>query len=201
MEIILASQSPSRKKLLTRAGIPHRVFIPSLEEECFLKETKLPSQEICLNLAKMKAQKAAKECSHDTIVIACDQLAFLKGEPFGKAHTKEKAVENLTKLQGQTHKLIHGLYMNFGEKAFSHISINKMSMRPLTQEQIKKYVSLEKPLKSAGSYLVEGVGIGLFEKIESSDFFSIMGLPLTVVISQLIHWGFSWPKEKECFDI
>lgn len=196
MEILLASESPSRKKLLTQAGIPHRVFVPSVEESVFLEETKLPTQEICLSLAQMKAQKAAKGCPRDTVIIACDQLAFLKGEFFGKAHTQKKAIENLKKLQGQTHELIHGLYMIFGKDNFSYVSINKMSMRPLTQEQIRDYVIRENPLKSAGSYLVDGLGIGLFEKIESPDFFSIMGLPLTVVISQLIRWGFSWPTEK-----
>lgn len=196
MEIILASQSPSRRKLLIQAGIPHKVFVPSVEEECFLKETKLSPKKICLALAKMKVQKAKKKYSGEKVIIACDQLAFLKKKAFGKAYTQKKAIENLTKLQGQTHELIHGLCMSFGKETFSHVSTNKMYMRHLTTKQITAYVKKENPLKSAGSYLVDGIGIGLFEKIESSDFFSIMGLPLTVVINQLVHWGFSWPEKN-----
>ena len=192
MKVLLASQSPSRKKLLNQAGIPHKTFSPFIEEEGFLKQTKLPPKEICLNLARKKGEKA-KKCHPDMVVIACDQLAFLKGEAFGKAHTKEKAMANLMKLQGQTHELIHGLYMSYREQSFSLASINKMTMRALSQKQIQHYVLKDQPLKSAGSYLVDSLGLGLFEKIETPDFSSIIGLPVTVVVNQLIRWGFIWP--------
>lgn len=195
MEVLLASQSPSRKKLLNQAGIPHKTFSPSIEEEEFLKQTKLPPQEICLNLARKKGEKAKKH-HPDRVIIACDQLVFLKDEAFGKAHTEKKAMENLMKLQGQTHELMHGLYMSYKKQSFSHVSINKMTMRPLSFKQIQYYVLQDQPLKSAGSYLVDRLGLGLFEKIETPDFSSIIGLPVTVVLNQLICWGFAWPSGK-----
>ena len=195
MEILLASGSPSRKKLLKQAGIPYETFTPSVEETTFLKQTKLPQEQICLTLAQMKAEKAKKHYPQK-VIIACDQLTFLKGEAFGKAHTEQKAIENLMKLQGQTHELVHGLYMIYQEKTFSHISINKMSMRPLTLKQIERYVLKDRPLKSAGSYLIDGLGLGLFETIKTKDFSSIIGLPVTVVVNQLIRWGFCWLEEN-----
>ena len=196
MKILLASQSPSRKKLLKQAGIPFQTFIPAVKERDFLKVSKLPPQEICLSLARLKAEKA-KAHYPERVIIACDQLAFFKGKHFGKAHSKKKAIENLMTLQGQTHELIHGLYMSYKERTFTHVCINKMSVRPLTPEQIQHYVLKDLPLKSAGSYLVDGLGLGLFEKIETMDFSSIIGLPVTVVMNQLIQWGFSWMKEEK----
>ena len=178
-----------------QAGVPHETFAPDIAEDAFLKKTKLPPREICLTLARMKAEKARKTVKpeSDVVVIACDQLAFLKEKAFGKAQTKFKAVQALKELQGKTHLLIHGLYMSFGEKTFSHVSVNKMSMRPLSARQIEDYAERDRPLQSAGSYLVESAGIKLFEKIEAEDFYSIIGLPLTVVFNQLISWGFEQP--------
>ena len=199
MRILLASRSAGRRKLLLQAGVPYETFAPDIAEDAFLKKTKLPPQEICLTLARMKAEKARKTVKPggDVVIIACDQLAFLKEKPFGKARTKAKAVQALQELQGKTHLLIHGLYMSFGEKTFSHVSVNKMSMRPLSTRQIENYVQKDLPLQSAGSYLVESAGIQLFEKIEAADFYSIIGLPLTVVFNQLISWGFEHPSAGE----
>ena len=194
MEVLLASQSLSRKKLLKQAGISHKTFAPLIKEAAFLKQTTLPPKEICLNLARMKGEKAERYFP-DKAIIACDQLAFLKKKHFGKAHTKKKAIENLMKLQGQTHELIHGLYMSYGKETFSHVCISKMTMRPLNLSQIQNYVLKDQPLKSAGSYLIDGLGLGLFEKIETKDFSAIIGLPVTVVVNQLIVWGYPWLKK------
>lgn len=195
MRILLASGSPSRRKLLLQAGLPHETFTPDIAEDAFLKQTRLPPRDICLTLARMKAEKAKTSAKNagGAVLIACDQLAFLKNKPFGKARTKARAVQNLTELQGKTHQLIHGLYMSFRDKSFSHVSVNKMSMRPLSRRQIEDYTERDRPLFSAGSYLAESAGIGLFEKIETEDFYSIIGLPLTTIFNQLILWGFKWP--------
>lgn len=189
MRVLLASSSPSRSLLLKQVRIEHNVFAPQLPEEDFLKNTQLAPKDICLELARQKGEKGEQH-SPESAVIACDQLVFLKGKVFPKAHTKEKAIEHLNQLQGQRHELIHGLYMSFHGQKFSQAFVNTMSMRPLSQNQITNYVLKDKPLKSAGSYLVDSLGLGLFEKIESPDFSSIIGLPVTVVLNQLIKWGF-----------
>ena len=189
MKVLLASSSPSRRQLLKQAGVAHDTFDPNIPEADFLKTTQLAPKDICLELARQKGEKGEKH-SPESAVIACDQLAFLNGSVFAKAHTTEKAIEHLSRLQGQRHELIHGLYMSFRGQILCQAFINKMSMRPLSQNQIKHYVLKDKPLKSAGSYLVDSLGLGLFQKIESEDFSSIIGLPVTAVLNQLIKWGF-----------
>ena len=143
-----------------------------------------------MNVAEQKALKAQSFYKKE-IIIACDQIAYLNGEIFGKAYSIDKAVSCLKKLQGQTHSLFTGLFMLWGERRYSCLSESKMTMRKLTEKQIANYVLKVKPLKCAGSYHIESQGIQLFERIETEDFNAIEGLPLIRVINQLVRWG--WP--------
>ncbi|MBC6415337.1 MAG: septum formation protein Maf [Bdellovibrionales bacterium] len=187
MNIILASQSPNRKKLLLKAGIEFKVFVPDIEEKDFINP-KRPSYS-CLQLARLKALKAKKKYPKN-VIIGCDQMAFLKGKLFGKALTKRQALENLIQLQGKTHNLFTAVCILWEHKSFNYISKSSMTMRGLTVKQIKNYISKEKPLFAAGSYHIESSGISLFKKIKSEDFNSIEGLPLIQIINQLIKWGY-----------
>ena len=188
MKIILASQSPNRKRLLKKAGFVFEVFEPNIEEKQYIVSQKPKIS--CLNIAKQKALKAQAVYKKE-IIIACDQMVYWNGEIFGKAHSVEKARECLNKLQGQTHTLFTGLFMFWEEKEYSYLCESKMTMRKLSDTQIQNYISNEKPLKCAGSYHIESEGIQLFEKIETEDFNAIEGLPLIQVINQLSRWG--WP--------
>ena len=187
MKILLASQSPSRKRLLSQAGFSFEIFAPNLQEEKHLNPSR--PAESCQKLAKLKALKA-QEKHPESIIIACDQMAELDGKLFGKAHTEKKAIENLIQLQGKTHSLFTALCMLWGRKRFFHTAKSLLSMRGLNFQQIKNYVEKEQPLKAAGSYHLEGYGITLFEKIETDDFNNIQGLPLIRICNQLIQWGY-----------
>ncbi len=194
MNIILASQSPNRQSLLKQANIKFQSWTPNIKEEKYLNDKDNP-QHICLKIAQAKSLKASK-IYHGSIIIASDQLAYLDGKFYGKALSIEKACQTLLDLQGKTHDLITSLHMCYKEKTFSHISVSKMSMRHLNLKQIEKYVSLDKPLNCAGSYHIESLGIGLFEKIETDDFNSIIGLPLTALINQLILWKYPYLNQS-----
>ena len=186
MNIILASESPSRRSLLERTGVKFSVSPSNIDEAPMQNSGKDPKH-ICLELAKAKGE--AIFANHpDSIIIASDQLAHLDGQIYGKAFTPEKALQTLESLQGKTHELINGLYMIYKNDHFSYVCTNYMHMRPLSKKQIQKYIEIENPMNSAGSYYVERAGLALFEKIETEDFASIIGLPITVVINQLIKW-------------
>lgn len=192
MKIVLASRSPSRKRLLSRTGLDFVCFDPSLREEDFFQPKK--PGESCLAVAKQKALKAVKLYKED-IIIACDQMAWCKGQLFGKAHTEKRAFETLRFLSGQSHILFSGLFMLKGNETHCRIVQSRLTMRPLSDQQIRDYISTEKPLKSAGSYHIEARGISLFEKIKTEDMNAIEGLPLMAVFNQLVKWGaVSWLK-------
>ena len=190
MNILLASQSPNRKRLLTQAGIPFESFVPNIDEHQYINDQD-PPEAICLKIAQKKAQKAIEK-HPNSLIIASDQMAYLNKSFYGKALTPQKACQNLLQLQGQTHRLITSLYMHYKGETFTHNSISEMSMRSLTQKQIENYVQLDQPLHCAGSYHIESLGIGLFTKIKTEDFNSIIGLPLIVLINQLMAWGYPY---------
>lgn len=183
---MLASQSPNRKRLLSKAGIDFDVFAPNIQEEQFM-DSKQPEIS-CHEIAEQKALKA--QILHKTkIIIACDQIAYCEGKIFGKAKTEKKAIETLIHLQGKSHELLTALCMLWEDKKYSYLCKSQMSMRNLSLREIKNYVLREKPLNSAGSYHIESEGIQLFTKIKTEDFNAIEGLPLIRVINQLLKWG------------
>jgi len=186
MKIILASQSPNRQKILTKAGFSFELFPPNIQAEKFIDPNQ--PEYSCLNIAKQKALKAQSTHKID-LIIACDQMAYCEGKLFGKSHTEQKAIQTLIELQGRTHTLLTGLYMLWKNKKYSYLCKSKLKMRKLNVQQIKNYILKEKPLKCAGSYQIESQGIKLFEKIKTEDFHSIEGLPLIQIINQLERWG------------
>ena len=188
MKIILASSSPSRKRILKKTGLDFEIFKPDVDEKSLIDKKKpLPS---LLRIARAKAHKA--RLSHKkACIIACDQMVLFKGKLYGKAGTKKKAVQTLLTLQGHTHTLISALVMIYGTNKKEKILSHKMSMRKMTKKEIESYVDLEKPLNSAGSYYIEGKGIKLFKKIKTEDLNAIEGLPVIEVMNQLEKWNFS----------
>ena len=186
MQIVLASQSPNRKRLLSKTGFIFKVFHPDIQEEKFIDPKK--PENSCLYIAEQKAVKG-QSIYKTAVIIACDQMAYCEGKLFGKAYTEEKAIQTLTELQGKSHELLTGLYMLLEDKKHSYLCKSKMTMRALSPQQIKNYVLREKPLQCAGSYHVESQGLNLFKKIETEDFNSIEGLPLIHIVNQLEQWG------------
>ena len=97
--VILASQSPRRRELLEKTGIPFSIIVRGTEE---LKEASMPPQELCLHNAAAKAETVFQE-HPDSTVIGADTLVFLEGFPLGKPEDEEEARSMLRKLSGRTH--------------------------------------------------------------------------------------------------
>ena len=116
MKIILASQSPNRKRLLKKAGFVFEVFEPNIEEKQFIVSQKPKSS--CLNIAKQKALKAQAGYKKE-IIISCDQMAYWNGEIFGKAHSVEKAYGVFKQTSGADPYSLHrAFYVLGGERVF-----------------------------------------------------------------------------------
>lgn len=182
MEIILASGSPSRKKLLNSLKLNFKVLPHRVDEEKYKNRiSNIPL--LCQTLAQEKALSIQQKNSY---VIGVDQMVSLNNTAFGKPKTKTKAVEILSTLQGKTHELISALYLQKPDgSCFKNLTINRLTMHPLTRPQIEFYLDQDQPYECAGSYKVESLGISLFSKIESPDFNSITGLPLTALCNEL----------------
>ena len=188
MSIILASESPYRKELLERLNLSFRTCPAHIDEES-IWNTDLSPLEVSLELSKLKAKKVFSDFPK-SIVIGSDQVIALGNQVFGKPMTETKAVQQLIELQGKTHQLITSVCIlsESKEVTFSNTA-NLMIRAELTRDEIENYVKHDRPLNCAGSYKIEGMGIALFEKVETNDFTSIIGLPLIELTKNLREFG------------
>jgi septum formation protein len=187
MSLVLGSSSKFRKAQLEQLNIPFECYSPDIDEDS-IKNSDLTPLEISRELSLQKA-KAVLEKFPDSVVIGADQVLNFKGDIFSKPGSEEKAVEQLLKLNNDTHELITSYALITKDKEIVETVISKMTLRDLTREQIQKYVSIDQPLHSCGSYKLETLGISLFETIDCPDHSAIIGLPLMSLTSQLKEFG------------
>ena len=184
MKIVLASTSPYRKKLLQQLNLTFTVEAPAVYESYLKKTAQVSLSDLPVFLAQKKAESVAALFPHD-IVIGSDQMGLFEHKSLDKPGTKDKAILQLQKLQGTTHQLLTALCVIHRGKLFQHLDITELTMRQLNDSQIKNYVDLENPIDCAGSYKFEGLGIALFEKVQTKDPSAIVGLPL-MALTQIL---------------
>ncbi len=190
-ELILASTSPYRRQLLERLGLPFRCASPDLDESTF-KNLGLSPRDLAERLAQEKA-RAVSNRQPAAFVLGGDQLATIDGQILGKPGSFEAAVQQLTHLSGHDHALITAIALVHGEKVWTHTDETILTMRPLTEPEIRRYVKADLPLDCAGAYKLEARGITLFERIASADHSAITGLPLIALTDLLRAQGFAIP--------
>ncbi len=180
-KIILASQSPRRKQLMELAELQFDIIIADVDE------TNPPGMQGDLvpeYLAKKKAA-AIEEQVHDAIIVAADTVVLLDHEILGKPKDEADAINILTKLSGRKHEVVTGVCMQQGQKKISFSTVTEVYFRPLTDEQIKHFVSNYKPYDKAGAYAIqEWIGMIGIEKI-NGDYYNVMGLPIGEVVIRL----------------
>ena len=184
-DLILASGSTIRKQMLTDAGVSFKVITSEVDEDIikstFVKES---FSERVIELAKAKARQVSK-LYPDSLVIGADQMCVLENQNFDKPLEFTKAVENLTKLSGKTHMQFSGvcLYKN-SELIWDHSEFAELTMKSLSQEEIKAYIKLDDPLQCCGCYKFESNGSELFEYVKGSENV-IKGLALEALLEAL----------------
>jgi septum formation protein len=185
--LILASQSRARKTLLENAGIPFEAVPADIDERGLQQASNLSSPgEIANLLAREKAAwVSARNAGH--YVIGADQTLALGERLFNKPNGHAAAAEQLRALSGKTHELHSAIAVVLdGGIAFETVEVARMSMRPLSGEEIRLYLDEagEGAMNSVGAYQLEGLGVHLFERIEG-DHFTILGLPLLPLLAFL----------------
>ncbi len=179
-DIILASKSETRVKLLRSAGITFEIFAHGVDEdEVKLSMSKNSPEEVVVKLAEMKALKPSMS-NKDAFVIGSDQGLDLKGTLINKARDRDEAKEQLMEMSGSTHTLITATVVAQNNNIiWKHVDRSKMQMRDLNEKLINEYLNNvdDNILGLVGVYAIEEEGIKLFESI-GSDLFSIQGISL-----------------------
>ena len=187
MDILLASKSPTRAKLLKNAGIEFQLVDHNVdEEEVKLSMLSHSPKEVAIKLSELKALKPSIT-NPDAFIIGSDQALDLQGKLFSKASNRKDAEEQLKALSGQEHTLITSTVVAKNNTiVWRHLNESKMRMSELNEKIITKYISEagEETLKLVGVYAIEKEGIKLFKSI-GDDTFSIQGLSILPLVQFL----------------
>jgi MAF protein len=179
--LILASNSPRRRQLLTLTGLPFTVKVADVDESPIENET---PAEYVLRLAEVKTR--AIQADADQVVLAADTTVVDGDNILGKPADAAEAVAMLTRLRGKTHQVYTGIALlrQSDGLLLSDLCVTDVPMREYSDEEIHAYVATGDPLDKAGAYAIQHPD---FQPVARMDgcFASVMGLPVCHVILQM----------------
>lgn len=183
--LMLASGSAYRRELLARLGLPFESFSPAIDE------SPRPGEAPKVMAGRLAEAKAGSAPASADIVIGSDQVASLDGQILGKPGDRATALAQLTVCQSQTVEFWTAtaiLDQRSGE-LYTDLNRTRVTFAQRSQAELERYLDLEPALDCAGSFKAEGLGIALFQSIESTDPTGLIGLPLIRVAAILRQIG------------
>ena len=181
--IVLASNSPRRKELMSGLGVDYVVkTLPDVDESYpdTLQGTEIPAY-----ISREKADAYKSLIQPDELLITADTIVWLNGEVLGKPKGREGAIDMLRKLSGTSHQVITGVFLTTSDWQKSFTAVTDVTFATLTEEEIIYYVDKYTPMDKAGAYGVqEWIGFIGVESI-SGSYFNVMGLPIQRLYQEL----------------
>jgi septum formation protein len=184
-KVILASNSSIRKKILEDSGISFEVVPSEVSEEDLKQSISSDNfKDFCLALAKAKALDVSNR-KKNAYVIGSDQICCHGDEIFSKPLTKENCFITLSKLSGNTHYQNCGISIcKNGKEIWSHYAQAALTMKSLSDSEIKDYIQKDEPFMACGAYRFESLGKNLFISTKGDET-TIQGLTLNPIINFL----------------
>lgn len=188
-QLILASSSVIRSRMLHNSGVNHSVISARIDEDSVkkaLEAENAPPRDIADTLAEMKARKVAEK-GHGSLVLGCDQVLSFKGRIFSKPDSIDEARAQLTILRSQTHQLFSAAVIyDDTQPVWRHVGVARLTMRDFSDAYLDDYLTRnwDSVRWSLGGYKIEEEGVRLFRSV-IGDTFTIQGLPLVEVLSYL----------------
>lgn len=183
VKLILASNSPRRKKIMTDLGLDFEIIPSNYDEKL---ETDIFSYDLIEDLATQKALDVVKRVDNDKIVIGADTVVVLHNRILGKPHNKENAYKMLRELSGATHSVVTSICgINTKTNRAALVSTTSyVRFTKWTDDMIHHYIDNFQPLDKAGSYGIQELPEGYLDKFEGS-FENIVGLDSESLLSVL----------------
>ena len=182
-KVVLASNSPRRKELLSGLGIDYEVkTLPDIDESF---PEGLTEVETATYIARAKADVYRNIMQSDELIITADTIVWLDGEVMGKPVDNEDARRMLRALSGKTHQVITGVCLMTIDSQKAFATVTDVTFCHLSEEEIDYYVERYRPMDKAGSYgIQEWIGFVGVESI-SGSYFNVMGLPIQRLYTEL----------------
>ncbi|MFN0101626.1 MAG: Maf family protein [Bryobacteraceae bacterium] len=173
--LVLASQSPRRRELLERAGIPFTVRTADIDES--VQPGEAPQQYV-RRLAVRKALAVFQ--GGDDCVLGADTTVVLGSEILGKPVDGADAARMLAALSGRSHEVITGICLRYRQDLFIDAAVTQVHFGPMSPAEIDAYVATLEPLDKAGAYAIQGIASRYITGIEGC-YFNVVGLPVSLV--------------------
>jgi septum formation protein len=185
--VILASQSPRRRELLTLVGIPHNVRPADIDEAYLPGEKPAAHAE---RLAREKAAVIARD-EPDAVVIGSDTIVVVDGEVLGKPRDEQHAAEMLARLSGRSHVVMTAVAVIWRGVELSAVEEVGVTFHPLDAETVVAYIATGEPMDKAGAYGIQGYGATIVKRVDG-DYFAVMGLPLQRLVRLMGQLGLGY---------
>jgi septum formation protein len=185
VRVVLASQSPRRRELLTLIGVRHEVRPANIDETYFPGEVPRSHAE---RLAREKAEAIA---APDAVIIASDTIVVVDGDVLGKPRDEAEAERMLRRLSGRSHVVITAVAARWQGRLLSATEEVGVTFRALSDEDIRAYIATGEPMDKAGAYGIQGFGATIVERVDG-DYFAVMGLPLNRLTRLLESLGLAY---------
>lgn len=196
-EIILASASPSRKRLLEAAGIHPRIVVSNVDEEDPLYE-KMNPREMVIALAIVKAHTVRELVDEPSLIIACDSTFEFNGVSLGKPLTTSNATDRARQMSGKSGLLHtgHCVVDTVRGVEISDIATTKVNFSELSEEEISDYIASGEPLTVAGGFTLDGLSSAFISSIEG-DYTNVIGLSIPLLRAMTSHLGYTWRQVRD----
>ena len=174
--VVLASNSPRRKELLQRLGIPFKVRTLLGIDESY--PDTLRGEDIVRYISRNKANAYRSSMGPDELLITADTIVYLQGEVMGKPHDADDARRMLRALAGQVHQVITGVTIITANDMENFAVTSQVKFSDLSDDELNYYVDRYLPLDKAGAYgIQEWIGLVAVEELRGS-YFNVVGLPI-----------------------
>ena len=188
-QIILASGSPRRKELLELIGVEFKIITSNKEEVI----TSTNPEEVVKELSMMKAEDVAEGVTGPAIILGADTVVAHGGRILGKPKDKEDAFRMIRSFAGEDHYVYTGVCIikkeaDGGVKKISFAEGTKVTVYPMSDEEIERYVASGEPMDKAGAYAIQGLFAPYIKGIEG-DYYNIVGFPIAGIYQRLKNEG------------
>ena len=185
--VVLASQSPRRRELLTLVGIAHEVRPADIDEAYLAGEQPHAHAE---RLAREKVAAVSRD-DPTALVIGSDTIVVVDGIVLGKPTDAAHAAAMLARLSGRSHIVITAIAVEWRGVIRSAVEEVDVTFHPLTSSEIDAYIATREPMDKAGAYGIQGYGATIVKRVDG-DYFAVMGLPLQRLVRLMAELGVSY---------
>lgn len=182
--LILASQSPRRRELLSVLGVDFTVITADIDETM---DTSVPVTEAVAEVSRRKA-RAVGLAHPGRLVLAADTVVVLEGRVLCKPRSPQEAEQMLGSLSGRTHQVLTACCLWRDGLLQTHVEKTVVRFRELSEAEIRTYVATGSPMDKAGAYGIQDQAAAFVAGLEG-DYFNVMGLPLCALTKMLRHHG------------